>query len=90
MSIDLTAITDDQLLREMHERFRGRFCIWQDEDIENALDLTDHKLTPENVEIVWAEIGSSWLEDRMCEVGWDVIYAAIDFAGDKLEKFEED
>lgn len=87
--MSLSKFTDEQLLREMHDRFGGRFCIWQDEDIENALDGADYKLTPENVEAVWKEIGSSWLEDRMCEVGWDVIYAAVDLAKGKLEKLED-
>lgn len=87
--MSLSKFTDEQLLVEMRERFHGRYCVWLDEDIKEALLANDYKITPESIEIVWDEIGYDWLEERMCEAGYHVIDCAIGYANDKLEKFKE-
>lgn len=81
----IETFTDQQILDEMRRRFGRKYCLWLDEDIENALDLKDFDVSLENVSTVWDHMGKT-LHDMMCATGWDVIYQAIDETEDKLTR----
>jgi hypothetical protein len=56
------------------------FCIvsWNEEDIENALELHGVEVTPEKISYVVNQcIVNNYLEEQMIQTGWDVIYGII-------------
>lgn len=52
---------------------------WAEEDIDNALELSDVEPTLEFVsEVIARCINKDRIQDAMIEAGWDVIYSIID------------
>ena len=89
MGIDMTAITDLELLHELYRRFDGRCYVWVDEDVAYKLEEWGYETTKENIDAVWSHMGRYWLVDRMTEVGYHAIDDAISYAEKDLTKTEE-
>ena len=51
---------------------------WCDADLENALEVQGIEVTEHNVSLLRRRLEHHSFEDRMIEVGWDVIYCTID------------
>ena len=51
---------------------------WCDADLENALEVQGIEVTEHNVSLLRRRLEHHSFEDRMIEVGWDVIYFTID------------
>ena len=55
-------------------------CSWTEEDVKNALECCDVPPDSEKIAAVCSHInyGShNLLEERMCDVGWDILYDII-------------
>ena len=51
---------------------------WCDSDLENALDLAEVPVTPDNIHELFYEIDEDSLMETMIQAGWDYIYEVRD------------
>lgn len=69
--------TTMELVSELMQRDDCYLTVWVDADVLEAFDRHGvEKPTPDQMASVWRRL-DGWLEDRMCEVGWDVVDYAV-------------